>query len=384
MFRGNTISKKAIENQGYKGLDILNQTANGNYQRYQIFITPLNILIFKMGGKNEFVKMQSDGFFDSIKLKGSSSDEWQYIGAGKGDFSLKVPAYYHVKNNGKITSLYGHPELEAYDPVTKSYYFLKRSSLHDFTFIEQDDYELERLIEKFFESIDIDSVDINILRDSEFSPAAIGKALSPKGEQIAVKVVISGPYYYLLAAISDGPQDNEMFFSSFKIGQFNYNWPFEKKVDSTLLFSVKSNYLYPTVYEDLYENAYLKKEANEKRNKEDESYKSSSESRTYYSENFERIFVETYKYHNYSEYSNIDSLWHAEIKYISKRNGLIVKSKNQYKSDDLDVLDVEFSDTASSRVILVKEILKHGVLYTLRSNIDTSGNSKSVYHRLLQ
>jgi len=369
---GNTISKQAIKKQEHEGLDILNQTANGNYQRYQIFITPLNILIFKMGGKNEFVKKQSDGFFNSIQLKDVRKTEWTNITSNKQDFSIDVPAYHHIKNNDKITSLYGHPELEAYDPTSKSYYFLKRSSIHDFTFIEQDNYELKRLIEKFFESLDIDSSNSTIVSNLNM-PMATGTAISPKQEQIEVKVIINGAYYYLLAGVSAEGKPNDDFFSSFKIGTFKYNWPKENKIDSTLLFSVKSSYLYPTIYDDLYEKAYNIKEDNEKRKKEDNSFKSDSKSRVYYSENFERVYVEAYKYHNFSEYTNIDSLWKAETRYISKRNGLVIRQKSQSKIDDLHILNVEFSDTASSRVILVKEILNHGYLYTIKTTTDTSG-----------
>ncbi len=45
---GDIIHKKNILNNGFNGIDIVNKTANGNYQHYQVFFTPLNIFIFKM------------------------------------------------------------------------------------------------------------------------------------------------------------------------------------------------------------------------------------------------------------------------------------------------------------------------------------------------
>ena len=45
---------------------------------------------------------------------------------------------------------------------------------------------------------------------------------------------------------------------------------FERKVDSTLLFSTNSNYLYPTIYTDLYTKAYKIRQKNIKKVKEDQ------------------------------------------------------------------------------------------------------------------
>ena len=365
---GDIIEKQKITKNGFEGIDIMNKSANGNYQRYQIFLTPLNILIFKMGGKNTFVKEQSTGFFDSIELKEVTNNEWTSISTLKNDFSIEVPNYYHIKNNEKITSLYGHPELEAYHDGV--YYFLKRSSLHDFTFIEQDDYELNRLVEKFFDDLDIDSVNSEVIENAS-QPTIIANAFNAKEEYVEVKIVISGAYYYLISTISEEKINDNRFLNSFKFGNFKYNFPFETKTDSTLLFSVNSNYLYPTIYEDLFNKAYQIKKENKAKNKEDESFKSSSESRVFYSENFERVYVESYKYHDYSEYENIDSLWINEIDYIQKKNGLIIRKKTQSNENGIYYLNVEFADTNSCRIIMVKEILKHGLLYTIRANVDT-------------
>ena len=45
---GKILEKTEITRNGFKGLDIKNQLKNGDQQRYQIYLTPLEILIFKM------------------------------------------------------------------------------------------------------------------------------------------------------------------------------------------------------------------------------------------------------------------------------------------------------------------------------------------------
>ncbi|MCH8330370.1 MAG: TraB/GumN family protein, partial [Bacteroidetes bacterium] len=46
---GDILKKTKINKASHPGYDILNKTRRGDYQRYQIFITPLEIFIFKMG-----------------------------------------------------------------------------------------------------------------------------------------------------------------------------------------------------------------------------------------------------------------------------------------------------------------------------------------------
>ncbi|MES1220743.1 MAG: TraB/GumN family protein, partial [Bacteroidota bacterium] len=47
---GKIITKTAIIKNGFRGLDITNRTRRGDMQRYNIFITPFEILFFKMSG----------------------------------------------------------------------------------------------------------------------------------------------------------------------------------------------------------------------------------------------------------------------------------------------------------------------------------------------
>ena len=56
---GKILEKTPIERNGFQGLDIKNQLKNGDHQRYHIFVTPLEIVIFKMGGDGDYVLQSS-------------------------------------------------------------------------------------------------------------------------------------------------------------------------------------------------------------------------------------------------------------------------------------------------------------------------------------
>jgi len=366
---GDIISKTSITNNGYEGIDILNKTTTGNFQRYQIFLTPLNVILFKMGGKDSFAKDMGDGFFKSIQLKQTNRD-WTYLTAFNNDFEVKLPAYYNIKGNENITSLYHHFEVEAFDKSDSNYYFMKRASLYDYNFIETDQFELNRIADQFCENLDIDTVDITILEGTEF-PTARASTLTPDGQFMELKIIIKGAFYYVLANVSSTKKEQNAFFDSFHFHSLSYNYDFIEKIDSTLLFKTKSNYLYPNKYADIYSKAKSIKQENLKKKKEDLTYKHKYEERTYYSENFERIVVSMYKYHDYAEYANIDSLWSSELNYISKDNKLILKRKQSKIENGLNYLEADFTDTNSCRMIKTKFILKEGALYSLQTTLDT-------------
>ena len=66
---GKIEKKETFKTRFYSGFDITNKTKAGDYQRYKIYITPIQIFIFKMGGKDEYVLKNGNRFFNSIKIK---------------------------------------------------------------------------------------------------------------------------------------------------------------------------------------------------------------------------------------------------------------------------------------------------------------------------
>ncbi|NQX97609.1 MAG: TraB/GumN family protein, partial [Flavobacteriales bacterium] len=255
---GKIISKKTITKNGYKGFDIINKTKSGNHQRYQIYQTPLQIIIFKMGGNSNFVAENGADFFNNITLK-EVSEKWTVVSPVKTDFEINAPAYYHFKNNNKVTSLYGHIELEAFDNKDTNYYYLKRASLFDTRFIEEDNFELNRIVDKFCKEMDIDSVKKEIQKTANF-PTVMAYAKTKDGESyFSMKVVIKGAYYYLMTNVSPMYKKTNPFFDSFKSTKFSYEFDFKDKIDTLMHFTVNSNYLVPNDYKQVITKAYNRK-----------------------------------------------------------------------------------------------------------------------------
>ena len=145
---GKILEKTRIETGPYPGLDIKNQLKNGDFQRYHIYITPLEILIFKMSGQGDYVVKHSDTIFNSISFN-SLEKKRTVLFSQFDDFEVEMPPIYNFTNRKRK----GNRFIEGVDPETSSYYFLKKATLNDFNFIEEDTFELKQIQTRFYEDL---------------------------------------------------------------------------------------------------------------------------------------------------------------------------------------------------------------------------------------
>jgi hypothetical protein len=87
------LKKSPVTRNGYKGFDITNRTRRGDYQHYQIFVTPFEIILFKMSGNGEYITGgdEAQQFFNSIRMKEYGSDNWQSWQPPTGGFTVQLP-----------------------------------------------------------------------------------------------------------------------------------------------------------------------------------------------------------------------------------------------------------------------------------------------------
>ncbi|PQJ80941.1 hypothetical protein BTO18_06920 [Polaribacter porphyrae] len=368
---GEIITKKEITKQGINGLDILNKTKTGDFQRYQIFFTPIEVLIFKMHGNNEYVKTFGDTFFNSIQF--NSSDDFITVSPKNKGFIVDVPSSHSFTNK-----LYqGNRTIQAVDKKG-NYYFVKEVALNDVNYIEEDAFELERIQERFCKNLEIDYKK-GIFKD-EKQVFESNTLLKDARKKLFLKTVTNGSHYYLLGFVSENDKMKDTFFNSFKITSFDYQKRFEKKIDTSLYFSVNTNV----------DPVFNRFNSNVKKNK---SYKSYQKNTTYTNSTNEKIYVKLKKLNDLTSYDNIDSLWKNESGGLNYRrlnsftgnnsrvnfNGLHtrnkLKKKNIKKGIDKNgqhFYTYYFKDSLSSKAIKVKKILVQGAIYELKTLVDTT------------
>jgi hypothetical protein len=352
---GKILQKTKIKRNGFEGLDIKNKLKNGDHQRYHIFMTPLEILIFKMGGDGDFVVQHSDTIFKSIAFRMPKNKRVQ-VTSGFRDFEVTLPSLYNFKNRLRN----GDRFVEGYDSISGSYYFLKKTTLNDFNFIEEDTFELKQIQKRFYQDLKLDATYYPVEENTMTSEAVID---SIEHKSIHLKTVFKRGDYYLMGIVTRNETEVASFFDSFKIKEPLYLEKFQKVQDTAMLFSTVTNVKPPKFVENS-KNYYSGFDRPKK-------YASYNKKTIYQNKNNEAITVELNKAHDYLMIANIDSLWALRKKLHTHQKFNIHKEKDTAFTDGRHELQLTLIDTASTRGILIKNVIKDGLAYELKAQVDT-------------
>ena len=363
---GKILSKQAITKNGYKGFDILNRTRRGDYQRYNIFITPFEIVLFKVSGNNEYVKLgkEAEQFFNSIRLK-EYKPEWKKYSPKFGGFEVEMPHQPIINEVGNWLFL-------AYDKATATNFEIIRTDVHNLKFAEEDSFDLNLLEESFGSSQFIEK-QLSRKQTRQNGYAALETKYQYKDGSIGlVKFIIQGPHYYTL--IANARTENSrmsQFLNSFTIKPFVYNEAL-KQIDTALFFLVSSPVaiqkqrkldMYP---QDMYRYGL---------NGEDDAFL--EESGAYKDKIIandstgEKIYVSFYKPSRY--YFDDDTTVNTDSTHFkTDEQDWVYRNRKKYeRPDKLKVWEYELGDPQSSRIIRGKSFRKDGISYRLVAEGDT-------------
>ncbi len=357
---GDIIKKESMTNP-YPGISIVNKTKKGEFQKYHIYQTPLEIIIIKYAGRSDFVLNHADKVFESITLKTPTSSHGRFIAPNK-KFEVNFPDYRitsNMNNNGSKL-------LEGYD--NDGYYFVQEAPLQDISYIEEDSFEAKYLHHAFYKAYKLNEAKggfkAGIYRTYE-SQATLD---STSNKNLFLKTVVKDGSYYLLGYVGNNSEDKSTFFKSFKFNETNYDG-FKKVVDTTLHFTVN------TIAKPPLPNPYSYGGYG---NDEDKDYDEKIKSTTYATKANEQIKITRKKFHDLQMYHNIDSLWKSQERkinfsnrYYTPEETFIISNRSKSKKDDIYYYNFTYSDTGSVKQVLVKNILKEGVLFELKTLVDS-------------
>ncbi|MCK0190538.1 TraB/GumN family protein [Arenibacter sp. F20364] len=352
---GKILEKRKIENGIYPGLDIKNQLKNGDFQRYHIYITPLEILMFKMSGQGDYVVKHSDTIFNSISFKALEKKR-TVLFSDFDDFEIEMPTIYNFTNRNRK----GNRFIEGVHSDTPSYNFLKKATLNDFNFIEADTFELKQIQSRFYQDLKLKPEYHPFDGQSLTSSAKFG----PKGlQKLYLKTIIQENNYYLLGSLTNDSTDAKQFFDSFKIKQPKYTEEFKKVLDTALFFSTISPIDPPKFVEN--SNNYYE------RHKKPKPYSAYTKKSVYQNKNNEAILVTVNKAHDFLMFPNIDSVWQLRRKLYRQNTFNIIREDRPKYNEKYHEINLTLTDTASTRGIMIKNIVKGGLLYEVKALIDT-------------
>lgn len=374
---GKIISKKEVKKNGYPGIEVLNMTRRGDYQRYAFYITPMEIFIFKMNGSEDYLKSYGNDFFNSINFSGNKNGGLVACRLSAKGLTVNMPKRRSMISNSDESSAQ-KLLIQSFDEKKGNYYFLMKASLNDYRYIEEDTFELNYMTSLFCEQFDLEKDTSYFLLYKNY-PAIDFVTGKKKKYSLYGRMVIKGPDYYLLGILTPSVNEAENYLNSFDFVMVNYLHPFENISDTFMHFSV----IKPddrTKYEKIDDHhdrllTYYRSKFKPKNKTYSYNYYGNynryREDQMYYRESGEQL---RFRYDNYDKYDvsmNKDSFWKNEIKYLN-RNGTFIENTNRlYEKDSCVFLDLELTDTNSARKIFHRLILKGTELYTLSFCSDT-------------
>ena len=238
---GKILKKIPITRNGYKGFDITNKTRRGDLQRYNILVTPYEVLIFKMSGNGNYVDGQeADQFFGSIDLPEKEDLAAINFEPRQGGFQARFPGPVFVNDNRTNPDGIPRWEYEAFDPSNGDACLVWKKTLQNYRYLEEDTVDLDLMEESFGLSEWIDKPLRRQMGLFKGHPCLDASFLEKDGSFIRTRFLIRGPHYYLLAARSRNKEQRfSEFFDSFNFTPARYP-NFKNYVDTFVNISVTS------------------------------------------------------------------------------------------------------------------------------------------------
>ena len=353
---GEIISKEAIS-LPYEGIKIVNKTKKDDYQRYLIYKTPLEIVIIKLGGKKDYALKYGDEIFDSVEFK-LFSNEYEQIHPRYGKYTIEMPKGY-IAENMKVA---GKRILQGYD--TNNYYFLQESPLHDTNYIEEDAFEAKYIHKAFYKNLKLNTTSGFYKKADYATYQSKGFIDSAQAKNLLLRSVVKDEIYYLLGYVGNDTIRANEYFDSFKLNEILYKDEFKKEIDTSLHFTVVTN------AKNSGSGRYYGR-------KKEKKYQKSIKRTIYSTKTNEQIDIVRTKYHDLQMFANIDTVWN-NIHRRYKRNFTISDEKKLIENE-IYTYTLTLSDSLSSKRIKVKNILKKGTLFELKTLEDARfKNSKFI------
>lgn len=375
---GDILSMKEIQQNGFPAVDIVNKTKRGNLQRYRLVFTPFELFMFKAGGKDQYVKKNAAQFFNSIVVN-KQTESAQAFSSNKEGFEINLPV--------KPVANYELSTLKNYTPNTHIYQSTDNKGVNYAIFHQMhiNTYYMEE-----------DSVEMNIvergytqgagLKRNSYTYFSLGgyPALkctykhNEKPLQMAALYVIRGAHVYAVTAWcqTDEQLKNALAtINTFRLVELISNegiW----RTDTIHKFKVYSPIAIPP---DVNAYSFSFKKRDDKKDHE-----GLNEYINYFdAETGERVELRWQRLQKYYSAKDTATFWTDELEEMNPDSDYVQKVK-YYTKDGASCIDAMFTDTNSSRVLMVRSILKGRFIYTLTVNTDTISKGNNFTRKFLE
>ncbi len=372
------IQERTRLHEPFPGHLITTRTRRGDVQRYKIFVTPSEVIMFTTGGNGDYaLGEEADRFLNSIRFSKNYSavkHESTVFSPSHGGFRITFPATLMV--NSTEDKKAENPLAVTVDPLDSATYFLYRVDYHDWNFIEEDTFELNIIGEKIAEQFTKKAPSMRVVSETPFPSQDISFRSDRDSAYYHARLIVDGPHYYLIGSRSRSSEPPTKFFESFSIAPKVYPEGWKETRDTTLDFQVtvlpvpekpRAAFL-----------ARLKKIAEEGNRKRYSMYNNEevydwgkNGSRVLKSPlTGEEVSVRSWEYFSGGAAPTRDSFELDIRKMLTRDNKMAIQKSHWEQRDSMIIGDFLLQDTNSTRGIKAKVILINKRMYSLLATVN--------------
>ncbi len=381
---GRIITKKAIVRNGFSGFDIINRTRRGDLQRYNIFVTPFEILIFKISGIDNYVSgTEAETFFSSISFKPAPSVQPLFTSATAG-FHIKLPQFPQISKNIYDGDGIDKWQFEANDTLNGNAYAVYKKTVTNLSFMEEDSFDLG-LVERSLKSSDIINKELsrNFTHVNGFNALKM-QFVYKDGNYLNAEAILKGADYYLLTQTSRKKNNADTaYFNSFGFNNPQYNTS-TTYIDTLLNFEVQTpvkpvldSTLINLMYNMLHDASLVTK-------MQGDSYWPKNKYAIFKSDSTgEAVLVSMYEYPKYYHVKDSATFWKKQLSLAADDDAILYKQSAYKPFDSCQAFKLYWRDTNTVRQIVNYKILKNNRLYNLYTINDTLSDESGFHQKIL-
>ncbi len=360
--RGNILDRKRV-NDLYPGIDLKAKTRRGDVQRYQIRITPHEIIIIKASGPGEYMEGdEGDRFFRSIVFNNAQPvQNFSY-----GNLKILKQVIPHTFQN----DLEGRWEFESTDSIGNSILVIRKSMVN-FDHLDEDTFYLSMMKHSFFNPAIFLKEKEDRFKNVYGRSGMESEIYAHDSAVIKVLYLLNGPDYYAVVVKGEGKPSDIISFVNSESKKSEY-------VDTIIKVSVKHEIM-PDVDQSL--RAIVENNAQAAFNGENStgyfSYWPRPRFAVFGDDTTGRIMIKAQEFPVYFSIRDSVRYWENEMKNLVEKNDLEISSvKDIYTSSHRGKV-VMLSDTGSSRVIKKAILLNGNQKYEITALTDSGSRSNS-------
>jgi len=214
---GEVVAKERIRSGKFEGFDIVSRTRRGDFRRQRILVLPEEILILKLTAPG---KLAAEGygsdFFEKLQVI-NDENQIELWTSPDGVVGALLPGQRLCYNQDKLHKATADFEVMSVTQTTGSYYLVQRHVIDDPEFIDEDHYELKRLLRAYCTDRNCAIIDTSYTTVQGLP--ALDATLQDGRSNVHVRLVLQALAYYAFSTNEQDPGRIDSFFNSISFHQ---------------------------------------------------------------------------------------------------------------------------------------------------------------------